>query len=196
MHGSLEDPPRRLPRSSAGVATRGVRAVFAFNRSLSPRAFLLASFFLFSFFPLESSRSSLDRSSYFNFQHFPERAFQKHLSRIDRNPASPPSLSTRDPIKRLTNKQKEDYRGSRLVQAASRHELRLRKRVTVHRPPRNECLSGGRKLPSSRLLLLSEEIMIIPRWRLESGEEQTRGYRGGIGEKRASPSNNGTATRR
>lgn len=74
--------------------------------SLSPRAFLLASFFLFSFFPLESSRSSLDRSSYFNFQHFSERAFQKHLSRINRNPASPPSLSTRDPIKRLTKQTK------------------------------------------------------------------------------------------
>lgn len=69
-------------------------------------------------------------------------------------------------------------------------------RFTGHHGTNASRFAGGRKLPSSRLLLLSEEIMIIPRWRLESGEEQTRGYRGGIGEKRASPSNNGTATRR
>lgn len=68
-------------------------------------------------------------------------------------------------------------------------------RFTGHHGTNASRFAGGRKLPSSRLLL-SEEIMIIPRWRLESGEEQTRGYRGGIGEKRASPSNNGTATRR
>ena len=37
--------------------------------------------------------------------------------------------------------------------------------------------------------------MIIPRWRLESGEEQTRGYRGGIGGGRGEGGEAGVADR-